>query len=77
MFGSLLMAFDLLMAETLLRLACQIANDSVRLPAVSEGLLFGISAVVLLAGDVFIASLCSSFAFAFASIPITRMPLRS
>jgi ATP phosphoribosyltransferase len=76
-FNLLTMAFDLALAAAILRLACQIANDSAKLPLAVESFLVGTPALVLFSGEVVMASLWISFAFAFASIQIRRMPLRS
>lgn len=75
--GLLLMAFDLVMSATILRLACQIANDSAKLGIAIEALLVGIPAAVLLSGDAIMASLWSACAFGFAGVQVTQMPHRS
>ena len=73
----LFLAFDLLMGAAILRLASQAANDSAPLPITTEMALCVAPAVILMIGDSGLGGFWTSFAFGFASIQMTRMPLRS
>ena len=73
----LLIALDLLTGAVILRLSFQATNDAPALPIATEAILFGIPGLILLSGEPGLVGYWTSFAFALASLQITRMPLRS
>jgi len=73
----LLIAVDLLIGAAIVRLSIQAVNDSVPLSISTELALICGPAILLMVGDAVVINFWTAFAFAFASIQMTRMPLRS